>query len=76
MIPLCVNPKDHNKRGEFTDEALLSKQKRPQKRSFLLNGATNGIRLEKYCVEFAQMCLQETELIEQIYRFYMSIKNC
>ena len=33
------------------------------------NGATCGTGLEKYCVEFAQMCLQETELVEQVYKF-------
>ena len=37
--------------------------------SFLVNGASDGIWLEPYCVEFAKLIIHETEFIEQIYRF-------
>ena len=33
---------------------------------FIVNGVTNGIRLEKYCVEFAELSIHETELMERI----------
>lgn len=33
------------------------------------NGASNGIRLEKYCVEFAEMTIHETELMENVSKF-------
>jgi len=33
------------------------------------NGASNGIGLEKYCIEFAELSIHETELIEQVYKF-------
>lgn len=33
------------------------------------NGASNGIGLEPYCIEFAELSIHETELIEQVYSF-------
>ena len=34
-------------------------------------GASNGTELEKYCIEFAQMCLHETEVISGIEKIYL-----
>ena len=45
----------------------------PDKSQSLFYGATNGIRLEKYCVEFAELSTHETELIVQIYNFLFDI---
>ena len=34
-----------------------------------LNGASNGIRFEPYCVELMHLCLHDDETIEQIRKF-------
>lgn len=34
-----------------------------------LNGATNGIRLEPYCIQFAELAIHETKLLEEICKF-------
>ena len=36
---------------------------------FIVNGASDWTRLEKFCVEFAERTIYETDLIEQIYNF-------
>ena len=38
-------------------------------------GASNGIRLEEYCVEFAELSIHETDLIEQVLTFIYG-KSC
>ena len=48
--------------------AAHKKQKRGHKDLFFVNGASNGIRLEKYCVEFAEMTIHETELMKNVLR--------
>ena len=32
-------------------------------------GASIGIELEKYCIEFAELTIHETDLMEQVYKF-------
>ena len=56
---------------EPSKHALLPTKNDDLEPSFV-NGLSNGIRLEKYCVEFAELTIHETELIEQVYKFCMS----
>ena len=36
---------------------------------FFSKWASDGIGLEKYCIEFAELSIHETELMEQVYMF-------
>ena len=47
---------------------IVSNEKAPEGANSV-NGASNGIRLEKYCIEFAELSIHETELMEQVYKF-------
>ena len=35
----------------------------------IVNGASNGIGLEPYCIEFAELTIHNTELMEQVNSF-------
>jgi len=41
----------------------------PIKGAYFYYGASNGIRLEPYCVEFLHLCLHDEDTIEQIKKF-------
>ena len=48
----------------------LTQNKIPDNKSHrVFYGASNGIRLEKYCIEFGELSIHETELIEQVNKF-------
>ena len=53
---------------EIPENSIIS-TKAVLKKLLLKNGASNGIRLEKYCVEFAELTIHETELMENVSRF-------
>ena len=38
-------------------------------RRSLVNGASDGIGLEPYYIEFAEMAIHESELVEQVCKF-------
>ena len=47
---------------------IILNKKDPEGSNFDI-GATNGIGLEKYCIEFAELSIHETELIVQLFIF-------
>lgn len=49
-----------------TLETIIQPNKKASDEAKFNNGASNGTRVEKYCVEFALMCIHETEIISAI----------
>ena len=47
----------------------VNTKKEPLLEAHILNGASNGIRFEPYCVELMHLCLHDDETIEQIRKF-------
>ncbi len=52
--------------------SISTQNKSPDNKSYrVIYGATYGLGLEPYCIKFAQYCLHETELIEQVHKYFL-----
>ena len=52
-----------------TLKTLIIPNKKAPEGAIFKNGASNGIGLEPYCIEFAELTIHNTELMEQVNSF-------